>query len=227
VFAVAAIVLAATFARAQTDPLECFKVKNARKKALVNALIQDVAPPQGCKLNGPAQLVCLPPVGDAGDGSSTPFICFEVKCESGGAAPSLAVGDTAVKATRSRLFCIPLPTEDGGDGSTTTTTTPEGCPCPPTTTTTEPNGGTVTPTTVTTSTLLPRPPLPLCESPNTSCGSCGNGACQPTRPEGIFLCMFQTQGFCEGSCESSAECPRGKFCVGASGEFGQCCTPCF
>jgi hypothetical protein len=41
------------------------------------------------------------------------------------------------------------------------------------------------------------------------------------------VCTFQTQGFCEGSCDSSSDCTDGKLCVGASGEFGQCCTPCF
>lgn len=235
VVAVAAVVLVAASARAQTDQLECFKIKDARRKAIVSTLLQGIAAPHGCTIKLPAKLVCLPAVRPAvsGPGSrdlpaganANAFLCYEVECEPGAAVPPLVLGDMfgerGVKPGRSRLFCTPV-ANDPGESSTTTTTLPVGC----LTTTTGPFATFTTTTTVTTTTMPPMPP-PLCERPNTTCGSCGNGACQPSRPEGLFLCTFQTQGFCQGSCESSADCPDGKFCVGSSGEFGRCCTPCF
>src|SRR5207249_3351990 len=60
--AVAAIVLVTASARAQTDQLECFKMKDVRRKAVVGALLQGIAPPPGCTIKAPAKLVCLPTI---------------------------------------------------------------------------------------------------------------------------------------------------------------------
>ncbi len=63
----------------------------------------------------------------------------------------------------------------------------------------------------------PRRPFRVhCFAPNTDCGSCGNGACQPLRPGGQLISAYQTQSFCQGPCQSSADCPAGRFCVGTS-----------
>jgi hypothetical protein len=219
-FAIAAIAFAVTSVHGQTEGLECFRIKDARQRARISSLVQDVALPVGCTIKVAAKLVCAPPA-PAGETAGA-LVCSEVKCDAGTAPPSPIVDEVLgeVKPRRSRLVCMPVTADVPGEDTTTTTTTtlPDGGE----TTTTE-SITTTTTVTATTTTL----PFPACDSPNTSCGSCGNGACQPTRPEGFFVCTFQTQGFCEGSCESGADCSDGKFCVGASGEFGQCCTPCF
>jgi hypothetical protein len=220
--AVAVLAVAITVAHAHADQLECFRVKDARQKARLSSVVQGMALPVGCTIKVAAKLVCAPPE-SAGETAGA-IVCSEVKCDAGTAPPSPIVDEVLgeVKARRARLVCTRVTADDTVDDPTTTTTTlpPDGV-----TTTTESSTTTTTVTEATTTTAVV--PFPTCDSPNTSCGSCGNGACQPTRPEGRFVCTFQTQGFCEGSCASHADCSGGKACVGASGEFGQCCTPCF
>jgi hypothetical protein len=222
-FLVAALVLTTvTSAAAQTDGLECFKIKGLRQRARIASLVHNPSLPSGCTIKLPAKLVCARPATSGSETASEAglVVCSEVKCRDGAPPPSAVVRQVlrAANVRRlariqgKRLVCSPLDTDDGNGGSTTTTL-PNGQ-----TTTTRPS------TTATTTTTIP--PFPTCSAPGTACGHCGDGACKPTRPEGYFACTFQTQGFCGGSCSSSADCSDGKICVGASGEFGQCCTVC-
>jgi hypothetical protein len=224
---VATIVLTVAVARAQSEPLECFRVKDPEQRARLAPVTQGITLPVGCQIKVAAKLVCARPAflpaEDEGE-EATALVCAEVKCDAGASPPTPVVDQVlgeAMKPRRSRLVCTSVTADEIDDTTTTTTTIP-------------PDGVTTTTGSATTTTTVTTPTsttfvigFPECSQPNTSCGSCGNGACRPTRPEGRFVCTFQTQGFCEGSCTSSAQCSDGKLCVGTSGELGQCCTPCF
>jgi hypothetical protein len=220
-------------ASAQSDHLECFKLKDSARKAVYRARLEGLAPPRGCKVALPAKLMCVPtarpemapPLGPSAVGANSgAFLCYSVRCRRNTAA-RLTVADEfgrrIVRPRGSRLLCAPLPAPTEGTEPPATTTTLV-CPQESTTTSLHTRRTTTTTTISTTTTTLPG-----CDVPNTACGSCGNGACQPIRPTGELICAYQTQAFCQGSCQSKADCPAEKFCVGGSGNAGTCCTPCF
>ena len=220
---------------AQSDHLECFKVRDSERKARYTAKLQNLATPHGCVVKLPAKLMCVPtvspqlsptPPGAAPGRNTGAFLCYKLRCRAGALAP-LAVTDQfgrrIVKPRRSRLLCAPVPgTSEGEETCVTTTTLVE------TTTSTTLGGGhkgsttTVVPHTTTTTTIPGS-----CDVVNTACGSCGNGACKPIRPSGELICTFQTQTGCSPeACSSSADCSEGRFCVGATGD-AHCCAVCF
>ena len=248
--------LLATSAAAQTDHLQCFKVKDTNRKTRYTTGIGGIAPGQGCVIKVPAKLLCVattepqvapaPPGPKTSAGTSSAFLCYKTRCRQN-TLPQVTVADEfgrrLVRPKRSRLLCTPL-SGTGADtaSSTTTTTTLDGgstCTCPATTTTTSHHttttgGGATTTTThagggTTTTTIATTPPS--CDVAHTACGNyatCGNGSCQETFPTGELICAWQNQDHCGGSCESSADCPAGRFCVGPSGNTsGICCDPCF
>src|SRR5215813_3371808 len=192
--------LVAASAGAQTDHLECFKVKDSSRKARYVTSLVGLAPAAGCVIKVPARLMCVAaaqpamtptPPGTTAGADAGAFLCYKVRCRRNALAATTVTdefGQRLVRPRRSRLLCAPLA------GSATTTST----------------------------TLA----AAHCDVPATTCGSCGNGSCQPIRPSGELICAFQTQGFCVGSCQSTADCTDGRFCVGASGNSGTCCSPC-
>ena len=222
--------LLAAAAHAQTDHLECFKVKDSNHKAAYTTRVGGLAPAQGCVIRVPAQLMCVPtaqpqmspyPPGAPGGADAGAFLCYNVRCRRNALVATTVTdefGQRLVRPRRSRLLCAPVTpstttstTLPGGEVSTTTTTT---CVCANTTTTTSGHHG----TTSTTTTL----PGAQCFAPNTKCGNCGNGACQNLRPSGELICAFQE---CFGTCQSTADCSDGRVCVGTS-NVGLCCSPC-
>jgi len=220
---------------AQSDHLECFKVRDSERKARYTAKLQNLATPHGCVVKLPAKLMCVPtvspqlsptPPGAAPGRNTGAFLCYKLRCRAGALAP-LAVTDQfgrrIVKPRRSRLLCAPVPGTSEGEATCVTTTT-----LVETTTSTTLGGGhkgsttTVVPHTTTTTTIPGS-----CDVVNTACGSCGNGACKPIRPSGELICTFQTQTGCSPeACSSSADCSEGRFCVGATGD-AHCCAVCF
>ena len=247
-------------AHAQTDHLECFKVKDSERKATFRAQVNGLAP-HGCKIKLPAKVMCVPtlrpemspsPGASPAGQNAGAFLCYQLRCRKNAVAP-LSVSDEfgrrLVRPRRSRLLCAPLPeNSEGSQTDQTTTTTLCDCGAGSSSTSTTLGGGGATTTTVhkpattstthttstastststsikgSTTTTLPGAP---CDTVSTSCGSCGNGACQPLRPSGQLICAFQTQAFCSGSCQSTADCAAGRWCVGTSGDAGTCCTPC-
>ena len=254
-------ILLVASAHAQTDHLECFRVRDSQRSAVYTTRLQGLTPPHGCVVRLPAKLMCVPtvslattpsPPGAPAGANTDAFLCYKVRCR-GSALPRLTVADQfgkrIVRPRRSRLLCAPVPastigigtpsstTTLPGNATTSTTRTPSTVPpstAPPSTvppstspSSTSPSSTLAPPTTVTaTTTTTTLVPNVGCGVANTSCGSCGNGACQPLRPNGELVCAYQTQGFCQGVCQSSADCPFGLFCVGASGDHGTCCAPC-
>lgn len=242
-------------AHAQTDHLECFRVKDSQRTAVYTTRLAGLAPPHGCVVRLPAKLMCVPtvqletspaPPGAPAGANTGAFLCYKVRCRRN-ALPRLTVADQfgrrIVRPRRSRLLCAPLPALTAGTetSSSTTTTLPGG---QTTSTTTRPTStvppstspsstsppSTSPPSTVATSTTLPvttttNPSSVPCGPVNTSCGSCGNGACQPQRPNGELICAYQTQAFCGGRCQSNLDCADGRVCVGASGD-ATCCALC-
>ena len=248
----------ATPSFAQTDHLQCFKVKDSNRKTRYTTGINGVAPGQGCVIKVPAKLLCVattepqvapaPPGGKTSGGNSSAFLCYKMRCKQN-TLPQVTVADEfgrrLVKPKRSRMLCTPLAGTGADIGSsTTTTTTVPTCTCPQTTsttthhtttthggaTTTTSGGGATTTTTghgaTTTTTLGPGG----CSTVNTACGdyaTCGNGACQYVFPTTELVCAFQNQTHCGGTCQSTAECAQGQFCVGPSNNVsGKCCDPC-
>ena len=244
--AIVATAALAASAHAQTDHLQCFKVKDTSHKASYTTAVGGVAPAQGCAIKVPAKIMCVPtaapqtsptpPIRTRNAANASAFLCYKVRCRRnvlGAITVTDEFGKRIVKARRSRLLCTPLSETSSDIGSN-----------PPTTTTTTPSSGNATTsstgnrtsttfhtsTTVgggptTTTTIIP--PELECFGPATACGGCGQGACQTLRPNGGLICTYQTQGFCDGACNSTGECPEGRYCVGASGTNGQCCAPCF
>ena len=244
----------ATSAAAQTDHLQCFKVKDTNRKTRYTTGIGGIAPGQGCVVKVPAKLLCVattepqvapaPPGPKTSGGNSSAFLCYKTRCRQN-TLPQVTVADEfgrrLVKPKRSRLLCTPL-AGTGADiaSSTTTTTTP--CTCPTTststhhTTTTAANGSTTTHASTTTigstttthaNTTTTTIVAAHCDTPLTACGSCGNGACQELYPSGGLTCAFQTQNNCSGTCQSAADCADGRLCVGPTGNLsGKCCDPC-
>ena len=47
---------------AQSDHLECFKVRDSERKARYTAKLQNLATPHGCVVKLPAKLMCVPTV---------------------------------------------------------------------------------------------------------------------------------------------------------------------
>ena len=242
--AVATAVIAVSLvsaASAQSDHLECFKVRDSERKARYTARLQNLAPPHGCVVKLPAKLMCVPtaatelsptPPGAAPGRSTGAFLCYKIRCRSGAVAP-LAVTDQfgrrIVKPRRSRLLCAPVPGSNQGEETCVTSTTLAETTSTTlgrtTSTTLSEHGSTTTvvpPSTTSTTVLTPTP----CTVPNTACGSCGNGACQPIRPTGELICAYQTQTSCSPeTCQSTADCTDGRFCVGATGD-AHCCAAC-
>lgn len=251
--------LLATSAAAQTDHLQCFKVKDTNHKTRYTTGIGGIAPGQGCVVKVPAKLLCVattepqvapaPPGPKTSGGNASAFLCYKTRCRQN-TLPQVTVADEfgrrLVRPKRSRLLCTPL-AGTGADtaASTTTTTTLAGggsstttpCTCPSETSTTThhtttTNGASTTTTThtggTTTTTIATAPP---CDVAHTACGNyatCGNGSCQETFPTGELICTWQNQDHCGGSCESTADCAAGRFCVGPAGNTsGICCDPCF
>ena len=219
---------------AQSDHLECFKVRDSERKARYTTQLQNLAPPRGCVVKLPAKLMCVPtispqlsptPPGAAPGRSAGAFLCYKVRCKRGAVA-ALAVTDQfgrrIVKPRRSRLLCAPIPGSNQGEEACVTTTTLVDT----TSTTLREHGSTTTrhPTTTTTTTTTLGPGS--CSVVNTACGSCGNGACKPIRPTGELICTFQTQTGCSPeACSSTAECANDRVCVGATGD-AHCCDVC-
>jgi hypothetical protein len=224
-------------AHAQSDHLECFTVRDSEQKARYTARLENLAPPHGCVVKLPAKLMCVPtaepvispaPPGAARGRSTGAFLCYKIRCRRGALAPLTVndrFGQRIVKPRRSRLLCAPVPgsNDEAETCATTTTTTLVDAGGSSTTTTSIRRGSTTTviPHSTTTTTL----PQPQCTQPNTACGSCGDGLCQPIRPTGELICAYQNQAFCAGACTSTADCPEDQFCVGGAGD-AHCCTPC-
>ena len=209
---------------AQSDHLECFKVRDSERKARYTTKLQNLAPPHGCVVKLPAKLMCVPTA--APELSPTPPGAAPGR--STGALAPLAVTDQfgrrTVKPRRSRLLCAPVPGSNQGEEACVTTTTLVETT---TSTTLREHGSTTTrhPTTTTTTTTTLAPGS--CTVPNTACGSCSNGACKPIRPTGELICAYQTQTGCSPeACTSTADCANGRFCVGATGD-AHCCAVCF
>jgi len=238
--------LLVTSASAQTDHLECFKVKDSAHKAVYTTRVEGMAAGQGCVVSVPAKLMCEPtglptlspsPPGAAPGGSVGAFLCYKVRCPRN-AVTSVSVvdefGQRLVTRRRSRLLCAPVAASTGGTqattttlpGSPTTSTTITPHRHPTTSTTSSTTTSTAHRTTSSTGSTTTTLPGAACFEANTSCGSCGNGACQPLHPSGQLICAYQTQAFCQGPCQSSVDCPAGRFCVGSSGNTGICCSPC-
>ena len=228
------VVALVSAAFAQSDHLECFKVRDSERKARYTTRLQNLAPPHGCVVKLPAKLMCVPtaapelsptPPGAAPGRSTGAFLCYKIRCRTGAVAP-LAVTDQfgrrIVKPRRSRLLCAPVPGSNQSEETCVTTTT-----LVETTTSTTLGGHkgsttTVVPPATTTTTIAGS-----CSVVNTACGSCGNGACKPIRPTGELICAFQTQTGCSPeACTSTADCADGRFCVGATGD-AHCCDVCF
>ena len=245
---VTAAVLALVFVgavHAQVDHLECFKIRDSMHRARYTTQLDGVAPPHGCVVRAPAKLMCLPtaqpelvpsPPGAPAGRSTGGFLCYKIRCRRGSTS-ALNVSDRfgvrVVRPRRSRLLCAPIPGSNNAaetcEATTTTTLTDGGT----TSTTLESDGSTTTTLahgSTTTTSVTPQPTtttiFPSCSAPATACGSCGDGACKPIRPTGELVCTFQEPGFCQGECNSGADCPAGKFCVGGAGD-ARCCTPCF
>jgi hypothetical protein len=246
-----------TSAHAQTDHLQCFKVRDSAHKARYKTGVGGLAPAQGCIIRVPAKLMCVPteqpetspsPPGAPAGANAGAFLCYAMRCRRNTlAAVKVAdeFGQRIVRPRPSRLFCAPLPAfTEGMEPPTTTTTltfttttTLSGGPTTTTTTrtrtthtttrttSTRPSttivGSTTTHPTTTVSTTMTLPGA-HCSVANTSCGSCGNGACQTLRPGGQLICAFQE---CQGTCQSTADCSGGRYCVGTS-NLGLCCAPC-
>jgi hypothetical protein len=223
----------ASAAFAQSDHLECFKVRDSERKARYTTRLQNLAPPHGCVVKLPAKLMCVPtaapelsptPPGAAAGRSTGAFLCYKIRCRTGALAP-LAVtdqfGHRTVKPRRSRLLCAPVPGSNQGEEACVTTTTLVETT---TSTTLRQHGSTTTvvPRSTTTTTIEGS-----CSVVNTACGSCGNGACKPIRPSGELICAYQTQTGCSPeACTSTSDCADGRFCVGATGD-AHCCAVCF
>jgi hypothetical protein len=148
-----AIVVGAALATpsfAQTDHLQCFKVKDSNRRTRYTTGIAGIAPGQGCVIKVPAKLLCVatsepqvapaPPGGKTSGGNASAFLCYKTRCRQN-TLPQITVADEfgrrLVKPKRSRLLCTPL-AGTGADtaSSTTTTTTVPTCTCPQTTSTT-------------------------------------------------------------------------------------------
>lgn len=233
-------VLLATPAYAQLDHLECLKVKDSTRKTGYTTAIGGLAPAQGCVVSVPAKLMCVPtaqpqlapfPPGAQTGPAAGAFLCYKVRCRRNALASSMTVtdefGQRLVTPRRSRLLCAPV----SGSTTTTSTTLLRSEVSSTTThakkTTTTAAGQTTTSVTNRTTTIKTSTTTTLpgahCYAPGTSCGSCGNGACQIVRPTGQTICAFQE---CEGICQSTADCFDGRYCIGTS-NTGYCCAPCW
>jgi hypothetical protein len=137
--AVALVILSLAPSVAQTDHLQCFKIKDTAAKTTYTA---DLSPSDpgfpvavGCRLKVPARMLCIdvqkgnvapPPPGAAVGAPTHKFLCYKVKCPKVTPAATLQdqFGTHPVTVKSTSLLCAPVPVP------TTTTTTTTTLPCP-------------------------------------------------------------------------------------------------
>ena len=194
------------------DHLACYKVKDPLTKGTYQADVDGLVPTPGCTIKVPGQLFCTQttktnvtpePPGGGSAGPAGRFLCYKLKCPKA-VAPTVAwrdqFGDRNISATKPKIICAPeiLPVTTTSTSSTTTTTTSS-----------------------TTSTTA-------CASPNSACGSSGQGICMYNCPTDVFVCVENGFG---PQCSSDADCAlTGRpICVGGEpfcGDFTQHPTGC-
>jgi hypothetical protein len=130
-------------ALAQTDHLECYKVRDTAAKAVYTADLAAVGLPadSGCRIKVPAKLLCVPaaktnvvppPPGGGGSGTPNAFACYQAKCPRSTLPALPAVDQFAARDIQPRsttLLCAPLapPVPTTTSTTTSTTTTMQAC----------------------------------------------------------------------------------------------------
>jgi len=129
--AVVAVLASVAGARAQSDHLECFKVKDTQAEARYTADIDGLVLTPGCSVKVPATMACVPatktidgppfPPGGGGRGVPNSFFCYKMKCPKT-TLPTFAgrdqFGSRSVTLSAAKLLCAPIV------GPPTTTTIP-------------------------------------------------------------------------------------------------------
>jgi hypothetical protein len=119
--AVLAVLLSVAGVRAQSDHLECFKVKDPQAKAEYTAIIDGLVLAPGCRVKVPAATACVPatktiigppyPPGGGGTGVPNAFLCYKAKCPKTTLPTFVATdqfGSRSVTPSARKLVCAPL-----------------------------------------------------------------------------------------------------------------------
>ena len=134
--AVLVILLSVVGARAQTDHLQCFKVRDPQARASYTANIDGLVLEAGCIVKVPAAMACVPasktivgppfPPGGGGTGTPSSFFCYKVKCPRL-LLPPLAgtdqFGSRSVQPSTAKLVCAPLASATTTSTTSSTSTT--------------------------------------------------------------------------------------------------------
>src|SRR6185503_16046511 len=118
--AVLVVALSVVGAHAQTDHLECYKVRDPQARATYTADLDGLSLEPGCLIKVPAKLACVPatktnvtptPPEAGGTGTPNTFFCYKAKCPRA-ALPTLAgadqFGNRTVTPSVAKLVCAPL-----------------------------------------------------------------------------------------------------------------------
>src|SRR5205085_5108711 len=99
--AVLVVLVSVAGARAQTDHLQCFKIKDSQAKTTYTADIDGLTLQAGCIVKVPAAMACVPatktnvnptPPGGGGTGTPNAFGCYKIKCPKA-TLPALQLND--------------------------------------------------------------------------------------------------------------------------------------